>query len=238
MKTINKEEAIKKINKYGKIGKILTTIGIIVSGISLLTTIVALIAVNVMPQNLITLKVKGGVEAIIDTAAIEPNPSEEQIDILVDAVNSDTRAGINLGAVSFELKEAYAEGSVVHASSGMGSQDITLSSISIILITAIVALILTAVSLVFGRKLCKEFQLCSSPFDEKVINGIRYFAFSLIPWALFANVPDEIAGSMFSQNINIANVNMDVVLLVLIILALSVVFKYGAILQQESDETL
>lgn len=239
MKALNKEEAIRRINKYGKIGKILATIGIIVAGIATFVTLVAVIGVNCIPQNLITLTVKGGVEAAIDTNALPPSPSEAELDTIVNAINSKhTNAGVNLGSVKFDLTEAYAENGVIYASSGIGSKAFTLSSLSSLMIASVITSALTIVSLVFGRMLCKAFQMCTTPFEDNVIKKIRYFAFSLIPWALVSNLPEEVANRMFSQGVNIANVNMDVIFIVLIVLALSMVFKYGAMLQKESDETL
>jgi len=239
MKALSKTEAIRKINIYGKIGKIFITIGIVVAGIMAFTTLIAAIAVNCIPQNLINLTVNGGVEAVIDTQEIPESASDAQVDLIVDAINNEnSNAGVNLGAISFELNEAYADGGVIHASSGIGSKTFTLKSLSGLMIASVITSIFTIVTLVFGRMLCKAFQLCSTPFEDNVIKKIRYFAFSLIPWAIVSKLPEGVANAMFSQGVKISNINMDVVYIVLVVLALSMVFKYGAMLQQESDETL
>ena len=61
--------------------------------------------------------------------------------------------------------------------------------------------------------------------EESVIKAMRAFGISLIPWAVFRLCVGSTAG-------------VAILLLAFVIFLLVKIFKYGAELQQESDETL
>ena len=64
-------------------------------------------------------------------------------------------------------------------------------------------------------------------------------AYSLIPWAFFTTVSDGmVTGMMTGKTQFNVGVDLGMVLVIVIIFALTYIFKYGAVLQQESDETL
>jgi len=59
----------------------------------------------------------------------------------------------------------------------------------------------------------------------------------LIPWTVVSTVSDVVLYHSERFPINFS-VNINMVIVVLLVLALVYIFKYGAVLQQESDETL
>lgn len=79
------------------------------------------------------------------------------------------------------------------------------------------------VILCFAHKFAKSLEECNSPFEENVIKCMKNFGISLIPWVIFTFVT---SGSLI------------LALIVLVIFLLMSIFKYGAQLQQEADETL
>ena len=80
---------------------------------------------------------------------------------------------------------------------------------------------------------------CQTPFEENIIKKLQYLAYSLIPWAFFTSVSDSMTSGMMTGNVQVnVGVNLGMVLVIVIIFALTYIFKYGAVLQQESDETL
>jgi hypothetical protein len=86
--------------------------------------------------------------------------------------------------------------------------------------------------------LCKAFAKCNSPFDEEVIKKMRLFAISLIPWSVFSMLGNYMIAYMSgSPKVNLS-INIAVVFTIVVIFALTYIFRYGAVLQQESDETL
>ena len=96
------------------------------------------------------------------------------------------------------------------------------------------------VTLFFVGALCKAFRYCESPFEENVIKKMQNLAISLIPWTIISSI----AESFVTNLLNVGRfefgigVDFNVVLVIALIFVLVYIFKYGAVLQRESDETL
>lgn len=236
---MNKEMAISKINKYGKIGKILTRILLVIAVFGVIATILSGIFLMTIPEDLIVFRMDNKVHLEIDAEEIDPEMSDADKERILDAFNSGLPTGLNLGAVSFSLDDGKFEDGKLIATSAGNSTDISLKSLGGGVLTAAVALVLTVISLAFGSKLCKAFEKCESPFEENVIKCLNRFAYSLLPWAVFSSIPQSIINSVINSSLKLSiSLDFNIIFTVLIILALSIVFKYGAELQRESDETL
>ncbi len=75
--------------------------------------------------------------------------------------------------------------------------------------------------------------------EKNVIKKMQYFAYSLVPWAVVSMISDSIRESILNNKLSVMfSIDLGVVLIVLVVLLLVHIFKYGAVLQQESDETL
>lgn len=237
---MNKREAISKINKYGKIGKIITIVMLIGIIVSIVSTTAAAICLKVIPEDVMNITIGTQAEVVINPAAIDSNANEATFNSIAEAINNNNiQAGLNLGAVRLELNSAQVEDGKVFCKTDEGVGILSLNSLGNVLLLAVVSLILAVVSTFFGHRFCKAIEKCESPFEDNVIKTMRQFAFSLLPWAIFSEVPKYAISSLFNNHVVVElEFNFNVILTVLIILVLTVVFKYGAILQKESDETL
>lgn len=233
-----KENAVAKINKYGKIGKVITTILSIIAILGAVGTIIAGITLISVPEDLIVFNFGNNAKIEISTEALDPEMTEDDKQKILNAFNSGN-GGFNLGAVSFDLdKVEFENGKIVAYSSGDAS-NVPLKRLGYVVLSAAVALVLTIISLSFGAKLCKSFEQCETPFEDNVIKSMKNFAISLLPWAVYSSIPESMVNSLLSNNINMnLNLDLNVIFTALVIFALSTVFKYGAELQRESDETL
>jgi hypothetical protein len=93
--------------------------------------------------------------------------------------------------------------------------------------------------LCFASSLCKAFRDCETPFEDNVIKKMQNLAYSLIPWVFVSAATDSVVSSLTTNMVAITfGIDFGVVLIILIVFALVYIFKYGAVLQQESDETL
>ena len=114
----------------------------------------------------------------------------------------------------------------------------TIKNIIVNLVATFIFLLTVEIAVHFLASLMKALRKCETPFCESVIKSMSRFAVSLIP-AVFMNM---VCGGMWSSLGNSSKfgmtVNLGSVLLVAVIFLLIAVFKYGALLQQESDETL
>lgn len=237
---MNKNEAITKINKYGKIGKIISIAMIVIISFITVVTLVAAITLKVFPDDLFRINLGTQAEVIINPSAIDPNVDPSTFSQITEAINNGTvQGGLNMGAVSMKLNSAEIVDNTVVCKTSEGTGVLLLNNVGNILLLVAFSTILTLISAIFGLKFCKAIEKCESPFEDSVITRMRNFAFSLIPWAVFSSVPKYAVENMFNNNVKINfSLDMNIILIVLIILALTVVFKYGAMLQKESDETL
>lgn len=235
---MNKENAISKINKFGKIGKIISIIMIVVVAFSLVATLVSSIAMDIIPEDVMTLKVGTQAELSIKPSAIDPSFDQAELQAMSSAFDSGD-AGLNLGVIRVKLEKAEIVGDTLVAKSNENIDTLSLHSIGNALLLVVATLALTLISLIFACRLCRAFEKCQSPFADEIIRKMRAFAWSLLPWAVFSSLSQSVVNSIFANNLEIGvSLDMNIIFTVIVIFALTIVFKYGAILQQESDETL
>lgn len=228
-----KEQAIQKINKIGKISNVITVIAKIVVGTAMVVTLLGGIVCLVLPENLVRFTVEGDLVTEVDFSGLGVSMSEEE---LLEAQESLT---VELAGKEHEFTEAELVGDKAIFKGALEDMSMNMRDIALIVILAMVALVVTFITLVFVSGLCKAFRDCQSPFEENVIKKMQNLAFALIPWTIVSTITNSISDTISNHKISL-NLTLDlgVVLVVLIVLVLTYIFKYGAVLQQESDETL
>ena len=139
----------------------------------------------------------------------------------------------------YDFTEMYTEGNSIFLSTSQTLNTISAHNLVYCVAIATISMAMTVVSLFFAGFLCKAFKNCNSPFEENVIKKMQQFAYSLIPWVILTSISNSMINSLVSGKFNVnVSIDLTMLLVVLIILALAYIFKYGAVLQQESDETL
>lgn len=234
-----KEHAIQKINQMGKVGGIIITIAKVFCIIGLVLTLIGTIAVGCIPKNFVQLSGGGNATIEIDMSAINQSLSDEDRARINDG-ELIREGNVELSADGVQFDQMSADGNVITMSaSGNAKEKISLHDLTYVLVMALVSVAMTVVSLFFAGFLCKAFKECESPFEENVIIKMRNFAYSLIPWVILGSMTESALTSVKSGRFDVnLSIDFTMLVIVLIILALVYIFKYGAILQQESDETL
>lgn len=247
-----KEQAIQKINKVGKISYVLAVIAKCFVIIGLVTTLVAAVACFVIPKNGIKMTMGGNMEVAVDFAAMGGQITEEDIaeaqamtagtDVMVENVQIGTvdgEFGFSVVGQEYELVDSKVNGNVMTMLWASNGKTISLRDLTVVWIIASLAMAMTIVTITFVEKLCKAFRDCESPFEENVIKKMQNLAISLIPWTIVSSITNSVKDSFLNGGVSVSlTVDLGVVLVVLIVLVLVYIFKYGAVLQQESDETL
>lgn len=235
-----KTEAIKKINKMGEVGNILIIIAKVFCIIGLAVCLAGTIAIGILPKDFITLQAQGIGTIEINMEAIGENITAEESEQINNGSNDgylEIQAGVSVGEYSFN--EMYAEGNSIFLTSNQSTKVISVHDLAYIMVIATVSVAMTVVSLFFAGFLCKAFKNCSSPFEENVIKKMQQFAYSLIPWVILTSMSQSMVSSLTSGKLEVNfSINLTMLIIVLVILAFAYIFKYGAVLQQESDETL
>lgn len=234
-----KEKSIEKINKMGKVGVVITTIMKVFIIIGIIGVIIGGVACAVLPNDLLTMDFGGDATVTIDLASVEKNSS-------VNIDEGDLRKKlIDSGELSLDGK-TYATGDVILegkklivSADAENPRSVTLKDLTGVCVSGLIALAAFLVTLIFAQKLCKAFRDCNSPFDENVIKKMQNLAYAMIPWVVVNSVAATVANYSLGRvdSINI-DLNGSTIITVLVVFALVYVFKYGAMLQQEADETL
>lgn len=214
-----KNENVRKINTIGKVSRIL----IIICKVAVLIAAIALLVGSILslaiPSDSIRINGSASAEIAVD--------ADSYIDHIVKIDESDFDFKILGAKLKWVLKNDGVTNGERTFTLDAAANDINSSHIKYSIAAACflgaIYFAMFFVILCFAHKLAKSLEECNSPFEEKVIKCMRNFGISLIPWAIFAFLT---SGSLIMA------------LIVLIVLLLISIFKYGAQLQQESDETL
>ncbi len=236
-----KEDAISKINKMGRIATIITVIAKIVIIMALIGVFVSTVAAAFIPKDFLSVSTDSRFMVNIDFSSFDKMLTDEEViqgrqevEKILEEETADG-AGYSINAIDINNDGIY-----VDVTDTANNIDFNLHSLVWVLLFVFFYLAMTLVTLFFIGFLFKAFQNCKSPFEQNVIQKMKNLAFSLIPWAVLSTVRDSVIRSFFTKSIQFNGVGIDlkIVMAVLIILALTYIFQYGAVLQQESDETL
>lgn len=243
-----KEQAIKNINKIGKV----SYIAAVVAKSFVVVGLVASLLVSILCFTVLGDKVKmgmtGQVDLEMDCEALDINYEEldaiDEDDMTVKQQklqigNAQVGTVVSISEKDYKSMDVEIKDGTMFAKLESEEISFTAKDFGVLMILASISLIMTIVTISFAQSLCKEFRDCTSPFDSKVIKKMQNLAISLIPWTIISSVINSTVDSFMKGGLQLSfTLDLGVVLVVLIVFVLVYIFKYGAVLQQESDETL
>lgn len=233
----------KKINIIGKIGRIVTTILIVVMILGAVATAAGIGVTASLPEDALGVTVSGTADITAKGKVLES---------ITNAISDAAKGGkgvIKLGDSNLaigDVEDSVPEGVTVAPTDkgitmSMENQrmDLNVKSVMIALIFTLLNTICTIVVLFMVRALMKSIEKCETPFCDPVIRNMRRFGFSLIPFAVFSGTSENTWQSLFTVGVEThSGINLTVVFGILIVFMLVMIFSYGAELQKQSDETL
>lgn len=244
-----KEQAIKKINKIGKFSYIAAIIAKCFVIVGLVTTVIAGIVCIAMFGDSIKMDMSGRIHLELDCETL--NINDEEISEIMNedgtTINrqefafSDSTGSLtmNISEQDYTMAEIEVADDTLVVDMEADAYSFTLKEAGIMMLLSCIAMIMTIITITFVESLCKAFRDCTSPFDGKVIKKMQNLAISLIPWTIISSVIESSLDSFLEGGFHLnMSIDLGVVLVVLIVFVLVYIFKYGAVLQQESDETL
>ena len=237
---MEKNGAINSINKMGKIGSIILNICKIFAIVIMSVMLVVGVILLFMPKDLVNLRISGTVDTIVDVEQLE---LEEGADIETEAEDALLKKygiGLTINGTSYGTEEVIiTDEGTLELRADAGTRILNMRDFAWICFFAAITMALLTVTLTFATKLFKGFKECETPFEEKIVKAMKNMAIAMIPWSVLNTLGNSIINSIFSSQTNIViGVDLGVLFVVFIIFMFAYIFKYGAILQQESDETL
>ena len=243
---MEKESAIGKINKVGKIGTVIITILKVLLIIGMVVTVVRSVLLYIIPDDIFTADMTMNVDMKIDMASfvskddkIETWEEQNIEETLKKEFANDPETNGTNGDMKLEVLDC--DGYAISVRGIMDVMKISLHRCAFGVAALLIYLIASFVSVMFAGRLTKALRDCRTPFEETVIKALKCFAYSLIPWAFISCIVDNIGNRIWSMSYMPQfsfSVNVSIILIVIVVLGIAYVFQYGAVLQQESDETL
>ena len=232
-----------KVNRIGKAGRIVSIILIVLLSIGAFSLLLAGGVCAVLPEDTVEVSFRPNADVLVGRSILGQEWS--QIDEIV-AEAQEALTGKYGEVIQFEktdrgllirLDRLMEEGEVFRLRNALGA-----------IWAGLVGIASAIVALVMFLKLSDAFRVCRSPFDEAVIRRMNIFAWTLIVCAVVGSFAGSAAQSavMAFQNAGIHvgaknfGVSLDLypIFTALMVFFLCMVFRYGAQLQKEADETL
>lgn len=230
-----KEQAVQKINKIGKISSVVALICKILVGVGIGILLLASIVCFLIPKDSVR---------ILSTEKVMVEMDYSKFGFLLNAEDIEEQVKEEMGDLLINSKEVVVEevevvGNMVNVTQEGEQFVLDIHDVAGMTFILTIMLILVMITLVYAGGLSKAFRDCQSPFEENVIKKMQHFAYSLIPWIVASSVIEGIGSKIMSggQTVSVS-IDIGMILVVLVVFLLVYIFKYGAVLQQESDETL
>ncbi len=233
-----KESVIQKINQFGKVGQIIVNISMVIFGVATIGCIIAAIVFFVLPKSLLRVDYDNRMTATMDFSSFEASLSEEEIAQLKSSVYKGN-SGITLNDNSYKVEDVIYDENSVSLVGKSGQMGFSIRNMALAMLVGTVFMATTWLTFFFIASLCKELKTCETPFAEGIIKKLNQVAISLIPLSIVTSLGSSFIRSIFAGGSMISlNLNLGSVIMVILILGLVQIFRYGAMLQRESDETL
>lgn len=226
-------QLVKRMNTVGKVGKIITIVVIVLAIIAAVFAAAGAVVVSALPSDTISADVAAQVDVKFSDEVFGSVNSE-----IVKGVNEDsgTVYDENNARVSVKAHETDDQAVIrvnadrIHLETGMAAPVIWIAVFNI------VAFIVCAF---FFKGLMGELAVSASPFTEGVVKKMRYFAIALLAASIATSLANAIIGAVLTAGHGFSfSLRFGSIITAVIIFVLATVFRYGAQLQKESDETL
>jgi len=235
---IMNNSGIKKINTAGTVGYVISILlSVAVIACMVFTGIAAAGAVaiskedvNVLVATDIDIDSKGNILNKLDRF-IKVGDIEKLSELAKDGAN------VNVSDRNISEIKVSMQGNSMKINAKTNEIHFSATKIFVALIFTFVWLGITAVCVHMLTRLMKALKKCETPFSQDVIKRMTRFAYWLVPAVVFSMINKCVWSGIFSNSYSFT-LDIGSVLLVAVIYLLVIIFRHGALLQRESDETL
>ena len=223
-----KNEYIEKINKLGHTGLVISKIVKVMVSIAMVALLVSSVLLMLVPKNSITVTTSHNAEITMDMSH----------SIIPSLVSFDANSNFELNGVIYDHFKTENNLAVQTATATSTPHTFAIKDMMWGMLAGAVMCALLQVAI---KKVTALFALlndCETPFTQQTANCFKSLAVSFVPVYIMAlvceGIMEYIVNGMFNLTINLLTIAAPV----LILLMMAEIFRYGAMLQIESDETL
>lgn len=237
-----KKDVIARIQKFGRISHRITKIALGISIALELLLLVLAVGLSLGPKELVTFTADSRAEVSVDLRKINGETAAEEVMGWQERADQILRTGmesLTLFGNEYEVEEIHAEQGVLQLMGVSKQEPMNFHSFSYALFATAIWMAVELVILWIFKGICGQLAVCETPFAEGIIQDLRKLNVTLILWVLLSAVTDSLILSFITGNVKLElDIDFLQIIAVLLVVLLTHVFHYGAMLQQESDETL
>lgn len=222
-----------KVNKIGKAGRIVSIVLVVLLSIGALALVLGGIACALLPD-----AVEVNFAPVVDVKVDKSLMDIGDWELTEEALNeANGKVSEEFGGVTLSKTE---DALLVH----VDMRDADETSFGIrdarkAIWAGLVGIASAIVALAMFLKLCQAFEVCRTPFDEAVIRRMTTFAWTLIVCAVVSSFAAAVGSAALAGFGKMSfNLSLNPIITALIVFFLCMIFRYGAQLQREADETL
>ena len=250
-------QTLSKVNRFGKVGKIILTILLIAAIVATLLFGAAAIYVSTLSKDAVTVTVTNHAEfkiseknfssvwgMLADSFAYagggdDPAVTEDGTGEILPPEDTEIDMDLSFFDQSYSSAVIRSEGSEKIIEAESSPAEYRSSDLVSLLVFAVLLSASVAAALLMLQKLFQVLSVCESPFCADFVLKLRTFGYSLLPVALFAGIDETLAVQFLSAGSHAGiSVPWGLLIAFAVTMCLVTVFRYGVQLQKESDETL
>lgn len=221
-----------KVNKIGKAGRAVSIILIVLLSIGAFGLLVGGVICAALPKDAVQVSVQPNVDVLVNKSLAGEDWG--RIDELL--TEAQGKVGEEFEGVTLDKTE---DGLMVHVSDLDELKSFNIQDALKAICAGLIGIASAIVTVVMFLKLCDAFKTCRSPFDEPVIQRMNIFAWTLIVCAVVgAFAKGAVSAAMAGLGKMSFDLSLTPIFTALVVFFLCMIFRYGARLQREADETL
>lgn len=236
----------RKVNRIGLVGQIASIILIVLMAVACVGLVIGGIALSVLPQDGVVVGFASDMDVTVGKSLIGKWMSE----IPDDPSELNAQLSVNGNDFTDMQMEKTEDGLLIHAATDR--MEFRLNRLASAVFTGLIYCAALLVVFIFLKRLSDGFRRCDTPFSDDVIHRMTVFAWVLLIGSVVSSVAEAIVNSLIHRSLDLSfslnpagmdsgfDVSFSIapILIALIVLFLTMIFRYGAQLQKEADETL
>lgn len=241
------EESIKKkVNRIGLAGQVISIILIILMAVMCFVCLLGGVTLAVLPDDAVTIGATADMDILVGKGLIGKYMDQ----IPDDPTELDAAMSVNGKDYKNLTMEKTESGLVIRA--GAVRMEYRIKRLMSAVFSGLVYCAAMLIIFIYLKRLSDGFRHCNTPFSDDVIHRMTAFAWALLIGSVVAGVAEAVGNAMINRTLDLSfslnpaefnhgfqiSFRFAPILIALIVLFLTIIFRYGARLQKEADETL
>ena len=236
----------KKVNRIGLVGQIVSIVLIVLMAVACFGCLTGGILLAILPDDAATVGVSTDLDVQVGKSIIGRWMNE----IPDDPKDLNAQLSVNGSEFTDMQMEKTADGLLINASTERW--EFQLNKLASAPFTGLIYCATLLVVFIFLKRLSDSFRHCDTPFSDDVIHRMTVFSWVLLIGSVVSSAAEAVVNSLIHRSLDLSfslnpsgmNTGFEVsfsfapIIIALIVLFLTMIFRYGAQLQKEADETL